>query len=509
MRPDRVLAYVRVSSDAQERTGTSLAGQRDEITRYCAALGWPEARFWVEAESAGEEKLARRVQLRALIDEARRGDVIIVAKQDRWSRDTLFFLQSARDLQARGVRFLSLAERFDLDTPEGKFAATVMAGVAEQERARIKARTVGRRREMRDQGCWTEGVAPFGYRRDPSTRRLVVQPVEAARVRELYARCIAGESTPALAEWLRDERVGRVDGPAIRWDKKAIHSILRARWYLGEVRHTDDIWYPAHEPLVDRVTYDRAQEALATRRKGGRTPKAESRTAGFLLRGMAVCPACGRRIGYAYGPRDWTASYYACNGRLRGGDCDQPYARVAEVDAVAGALTLARLEELRHLLARGEAATTSPDEDRVAALRSSLDAAKVRRGRAVSLAVDGIITRDELRTRLAAIDDEVGRLERRIADEGHRARAVDPKVRAATLADVERLRLAWDRLGVEPRRAILVRLAERIEVQNGEPRMVWRGVDSLAASVDGNLFVPTDTGRYAERPKPRRKVGKR
>jgi site-specific DNA recombinase len=493
MRPHRVLAYVRVSSADQERSGTSLDGQREEIARHCAAVGWPAPRVYVEAESAGEEKLARRVQLRALLEEAQRGDAVVVAKQDRWSRDTLFFLRSVRELGARGVRFLALAERFDPDTPEGRFAATIMAAVAEQERDRIKVRTEGRRRALRDQGCWTEGVAPFGYRRDPTTRRLVVQPREAELVGAVYARCIAGDALPTIAAWLRDERVGRVDGPPIRWDRKGVHAILRHRWYLGEIRHTDGTWHPAHPPLVDRDVYDQAQRALASRRLGGRTPSSESRTRTWLLRGLASCASCGSRLGAAYSRHDSPRGYYACAARLRGGDCDEPYARVDQVDELAGRAALRRLEEMRHLLAQERVGDeVEPDEDRLGALRGSLEAAKIRRGRVVSLHVDGTIDREELRRRVATIDEEIGRLEGRIAEEGRRARLTDPSLRAEVLADVERLRLAWAGLNVEARRAIVQRLVERIEIRNGRPEMQWRSVESLGqATVDGRLLLGT------------------
>jgi site-specific DNA recombinase len=493
MRPARVLAYVRVSSDTQERSGTSLAGQREEIARHCASVGWPEARFYVETESAGEEKLTRRVQLRSLIDEAQSGDAVVVAKQDRWSRDTVFFLQSVRELVRRGVRFLSLAERFDPDTPEGRFAATVMAGVAEQERDRIRARTVGRRQALRDQGCWTEGVSPFGYVRDPATRRLVVQQAEAVLVGEAFARCVGGESIGTIADSFRDRQIGRTGGPPIRWDKKAIHSMLRARWHLGEIRHVDGTWHPAHEPVIPRDVFEEAQRAMHERRKGGRSPAAESRTASWLLRGVAVCGSCGRRVGAAYGPSEYASTYYVCNGRLRNGECDEPYARVDTTDADAGRLVVLRLEELRHLLAGARSGETEPDEERVGALRGSLEAAKLRRARVVSLAVDGVIGREELQARIGKIDEETARIETSLAAEARRTRLQDPTVRAETLASVERLRRAWGGLKAPARRAILVRLAEKIELQDGRTRMTWKSVETMSqATVAGNLFPPTD-----------------
>ena len=106
MHPRRVLAYVRVSGAEQGRTGTSLDAQREEIAMHCAASGYPEPTVFVEVESAGAEKLERRSELRSLLGSVTSGDLVVVAKQDRWSRDTLFYLQSTRDLVAKGARFL-------------------------------------------------------------------------------------------------------------------------------------------------------------------------------------------------------------------------------------------------------------------------------------------------------------------------------------------------------------------------------------------------------------------
>src|SRR5678815_2181458 len=93
-RVKRVIAYARVSGQEQGRRGTSLDGQREEIERYCRSADLPEPKLFVEIESAGAEKLERRAVLRQLLSEIRDGDLVIVSKQDRWSRDVLFYLQS-------------------------------------------------------------------------------------------------------------------------------------------------------------------------------------------------------------------------------------------------------------------------------------------------------------------------------------------------------------------------------------------------------------------------------
>lgn len=464
----RVLAYVRVSSAGQERDGTSLDGQREEILRYCTAQGLPEPRLVVEVESAGAEKLDRRAKLRALLADVADGDLVLVTKQDRWSRDVLFYVQSTREIMARGARFFSLAERFDPSTPEGAFAATIMAATAEHEHARIKARTVGRRKELRAQGFWVEGPPPFGYRvRD---RRLVVEPREAEIVGGLFKRCIAGASTAQLVEWIREH------APKLAY-RKSLSTMLHARWYVGEMRGVDGVWRPTHEPIVERGLFDRAAAALVSRRLGGMRARSDSRTADWLCRGLVSCGVCGARMGGAYrGER----SYLACRARLapRGGRpaCGAPYAQVPLVDAQLAERARARLLELRKELAQGEA----PKAAQTTGTQAKIERVQAKRARTLDLMTDGTIESDDGRARLAKIDADIATIASDLRAEESQARAARPEVRREVLREVRELERAWKAAPMPKRREILAKLAERITVRDGKVDVAWRSVAELA-----------------------------
>jgi site-specific DNA recombinase len=460
----RVLGYCRVSGAEQGRTGTSLQGQREEIEQHCRLAGLPKPTFYVEVESAAAEKLAQRRVLGRLMSEARAGDLVIVSKQDRWSRDTLFYLKSVHELTERGCGFFSIAERFDPATPEGRFAATVMAAVAEHERARIYERTVGRRRQLRDQGCYIEGLPPIGYRRE--NRKLVVEPAEVPMVAFIFERCVEGESLSAIAAECRLRWPERSS-----WDKTTVHDLLRNRHLLGEVRTTDDRWQPSHPPIVDRATFARAARALESRRVGGRRHQWGSRTDAWLLRGLLRCKACGRRIGAAYSPN---ADYYACGGRIRRKGCTAPYARVTVTDDVVAALVLRHLAGLRDELAVAPAETIASVDYRPA--RARLER---KRERLVDLAADGTITRAELAKRLDAITAELARIDEREADSALLARATSKNARAVLLADLRALKRAWRRAPVQQQRRIVEQLVEAIDLDAGTPRITWKPLAQL------------------------------
>src|SRR5436190_10331450 len=62
--------------------------------------------------------------------------------------------------------------------------------------------------------------------------------------------------------------------------------MLARRVYLGEVAHGSSVHPDAHEPLVDRLTWERAQ-AEAPRRRSA---------AAFPLSGIATCAQCGEAL---------------------------------------------------------------------------------------------------------------------------------------------------------------------------------------------------------------------
>lgn len=484
--PRRVFAYTRVSSDEQERSGTSLPAQRAELVAYCERRGWPAPTVIAEVKSGSSEKLEERVELQRMLRDAQAGDAIIVSKVDRWTRDSPSGVQYVRNLVARGVGWISVNENIDAGDPQGDSILGMMAWVADNERKNIRERTLGARRRMRNNGCWTEGVAPFGYRRDPLTRRLAIVEADAKNVRAMFDACVGGKSVNGIVSDLNARQVGRDGGQPIKWHKKGVHTMLRARWYIGEIRNTDGVWMPAHEAIVTMADFDCAQRALTKRANGGRLVAAASRTSEWLLRGLASCSRCGARMGSAYGPRDHRNPYYLCGSRARGHGCQQPYARVGDVDALAAAAIVARLEELCGLLStQAPAGSTESALARLDEMRRGLSNARLKRERLVTLAVDGTITRAELQDRARKLDVERSTLEAAIAEAERATRPVTAKARADMLRDVRAMTKAWRKATIAQRRDILTDLAVGLRIDDGEPVFDWAPIEALCTETVG------------------------
>jgi DNA invertase Pin-like site-specific DNA recombinase len=126
----RVIAYYRVSTEAQARSGLGIDAQRQAVRALCEARGWQVIAEHTEVESG---KVATRPELTAALHHAKvTGGVLVVAKLDRLSRSVAFL--SA--LQDSGARFIAA------DMPEAtELTVHIMAAVAQAERKAIGQRT--------------------------------------------------------------------------------------------------------------------------------------------------------------------------------------------------------------------------------------------------------------------------------------------------------------------------------------------------------------------------------
>ena len=129
------VAYLRVSTHAQGRSGLGLDAQRDAIQRFAENEGFQVDDWFEEVETGkGVDALDRRPMLASALARARRlKGPIIVSKLDRLSRDVAFIA----GLMAQRVPFVVTELGVDADP----FLLHVYAALAEKERAMISART--------------------------------------------------------------------------------------------------------------------------------------------------------------------------------------------------------------------------------------------------------------------------------------------------------------------------------------------------------------------------------
>src|SRR3982074_183450 len=132
---ERAVAYYRVSTKQQQRSGLGIEAQRATVMRFAEAERLTIVAEFVEIETGkGADAIDRRPQLAAALAAARTARCsVLVSKLDRLSRDVAF----VSGLMAQRVPFIVAELGRDADP----FMLHLYAALAEKERSLIAERT--------------------------------------------------------------------------------------------------------------------------------------------------------------------------------------------------------------------------------------------------------------------------------------------------------------------------------------------------------------------------------
>lgn len=126
----KIVAYHRVSTAKQGRSGLGLEAQEAAIESYVSSQGASVIGSFTEVESGKNDDRPELIKALHLAEVT--GATLVIAKLDRLSRDAAFLIT----LQKSHVKFLAA------DMPEAnEFTVGIMALVAQQEREAISKRT--------------------------------------------------------------------------------------------------------------------------------------------------------------------------------------------------------------------------------------------------------------------------------------------------------------------------------------------------------------------------------
>lgn len=132
----RKVGYLRVSTTQQD-----LDLQLREIQKEC-----PEAEIFSEKTGGASQKPV----LGSLIDVLQKDDILYLYKFDRLSRRLLESLKLIGRLTEKGVRVISITQRIDTGTKDGRLMFAVLQGFAEHELETIRERTQHRLNQIKE-----------------------------------------------------------------------------------------------------------------------------------------------------------------------------------------------------------------------------------------------------------------------------------------------------------------------------------------------------------------------
>ena len=212
-----VIAYYRVSTERQGRSGLGLDAQRQRCSVFAAQNGMDIAEAFTEVETGkGADALDRRPQLAAALNAARRLRCqVLVAKLDRLSRDVHFIA----GLMVQRVPFL-VAE---LGTDVDPFMLHIYAALAEKERRMISERTRAALQARKKQGA-----------RLGNPTNLPEAGLKGAASTAEEARRFAENVAPVILQ-IRSSGVISLRGVAAALNARGVRTARGGRWAATQV----------------------------------------------------------------------------------------------------------------------------------------------------------------------------------------------------------------------------------------------------------------------------------
>ncbi len=186
----RVITYYRVSTEMQIDSGAGLAAQEDTCKAWTEKNGFKIDQSFTEKAISGAAPLDKRPALFNAICSLKDGDILLVSRLDRLSRDLYGALMIEEMIVARKARIVSAAgEGTDSCDPGAKMMKDMFRVVAAFERdlTRVRIKAALAAKKQRGERA---GSLRFGFIVGPD-RKLMIDPDKQAhidKIRELRAK---------------------------------------------------------------------------------------------------------------------------------------------------------------------------------------------------------------------------------------------------------------------------------------------------------------------------------
>jgi site-specific DNA recombinase len=337
MPPRAAAIYARISSDP----GGLAAGvtrQIEDCRAFAERRCWLVADVYVDNDTSAYSGKKRR-EYERMLDDLASGirDAVIVYHLDRLHRRPRE-LEDFLDLCDRtGIRDLAcVTGEIDLGTHDGRFHARILGAVARKESDDKSRRLTRKHLELAQAGKVSGGgTRPYGYAKD----RLAVVPDEAAVIKEMAERLLAGDSLRSIAANLNDRDVPTVTGR--EWTTHSVRQLLYSARISGQREHDGQIIAKAAWPAIIKPAQTTRIRAMLND-PDRRTNRVARK---YLLAGLLRCGNCGATM--VSRPRTDGRGRYVCSRDPGRNGCGGTFILADEVDAFIAAAVVRRLDTPR------------------------------------------------------------------------------------------------------------------------------------------------------------------
>ena len=514
--------YARVSSDAQAQEQTidsQVADLRNQAVQDEVSL--IESNCFLDDGVSGST--LNRPALERLRDTAYVGGFqrLYVHSPDRLARKYAYQVLIVDELQKQGIEIVFLNRAIGA-SPEEDLLLQMQGMFAEYERAKIMERSRRGKRHGATRGSVNVlSAAPYGYRyikrsEGDGQATYEINEEQAAVVRQVFQwvgrdRLSIGEVTRRLTASDTKTATGKD-----WWDRTTVWGMLKNPTYKGfaafgktrigprrpqlrtqrghsktprrtgstyDTDASEQVLIPVPS-IVSEELFAVVEKQLTENRQRGRERK---RGAKYLLQGLLQCKCCG----YAYygkkvsrssakGKSQW--AYYRCVGTdaYRFGGvrvCQNKQVRTDKLDEAVWQDACQLLRHPKLLRKEYERRLASPQEsDSLTLLKKQLATAQRTVERLIDAYTDGVLDRGEFDPRLERARQRVEKHQQQLDAHEHESREQASLREALACLDdfTSSIDTNLESADWELRREILRTLIDRVEIEEGQLRIVYR-----------------------------------
>lgn len=313
---NRAVIYARYSSTGQ--TEQSIEGQLRDCYKVAEEAGLTVVKEYIDRALTGKND--NRPNFRKMINDSAFDlfDVIITWKMDRFARNRTDSAIYKKMLKDNGVKVVYAAENIP-EGNEGIILESVLEGLAEYYSLDLAQKTIRGKKESIRKGKHVGGSVLYGYIIDTS-KYYLIDETAAPIIRKIFNDYISGVKATDIAKNLNASGIKTKIGDD--WTRYKIGKVLRNKKYTGEYECFDvqsDAPIPA---IIDKETFEKAQQLLAKNKKLGGRNKSRFK---YQLSGKVKCGQCGSAMCGNYAgiskKNKIVRCYYTCQGKKEKRGC--------------------------------------------------------------------------------------------------------------------------------------------------------------------------------------------
>lgn len=319
MRPKRVAAYCRVSTDREEQEHSFETQKAMYTEMIMMKPTWQMAGIYADEGITGTVA-KKRPGFMKMIEDCRKGkiDMIVTKSVSRFSRNNLDCLMYVRELKQLGIPIIFEKEGINTIQVSSELLLTLFGALSQAESESISMNVkLGIRQSLKNGNVRFSYKTFLGYRKGADGQPEIV-PEQADIVRRIYNDFLAGATYLEIAKRLTEEHVPTMGG-GNRWFSERIKSILKNEKYKGDALLqktyiTDPIskrvkknngelpmYYVenSHPAIIERRIFDRVQEEIARRAGKKKVKQTGTKTelgrysGKYALTELLYCGECG------------------------------------------------------------------------------------------------------------------------------------------------------------------------------------------------------------------------